>query len=810
MTPVKNIVNVKIEHPAKARPGDAIEVALRLSDDAGKPLAGEATFWMVDQAVLSLAKERPLDPLPDFIVERETKMAARDTRNMAFGVIPLEEIAGGDGDELQEWGAENNISVRKNFTPVPIYLPSVKIGPDGVAKIKVQLPDTLTVFKLRAKAVSGPDRFGAAGGEMLIRQALVAQPALPRFIRPGDAFDIGLVARIVEGPGGAGKASIAAPALTLSGDDEPQDRMDAEQAGAHRSARRRRQPQLAGDATLGFRIERDADRAKDAVEIALPVKQDREATRRFELVEIAPGETKTLAPTGEQARPGSFSRETIVAADPSLVKLVAGLNALVEYPYGCTEQRLSLARGGLALKSFGPILAAAGLEDRVSANVKSTAQIIDQSIDADGLVAFWPRARGNVSLTAWSYDFLARAERAGEPIDKTLLDRLANILKLSLRSDYPRLLSGDELRERVEALAALAEGGKLDDSYVAEFSRRADFLPNLSVAQMASAAALLPNVDQRALAALIDTMWSRVKFASRNGVQVYAGQAAESASPIILPSETRSLAEMVRAAALTASGDPRANALRDALLRLGEGDGWGTTNADAAAIEALAEGWRRPTAPIGVTFNDGGQDRALTLDANTPVVRHVSSSDAPLKIANGSNAPLVAMIETSYMPAEPGAKAQATSDGFTITRQGWRIESGKAPEKIEVRDGVLQVKQGDLIEETAEVVNPEDRTHIAISIPLAAGFEPLNPNLATAPAEAQPSIAPTLPPTWVAFGDDRVFYAYDSLPKGTYRFAFRLRAQTAGAYTQPPALVEAMYKKGLRATSAGARVEIGK
>ena len=210
-----------------------------------------------------------------------------------------------------------------------------------------------------------------------------------------------------------------------------------------------------------------------------------------------------------------------------------------------------------------------------------------------------------------------------------------------------------------------------------------------------------------------------------------------------------------------------------------------------------------------MTFNDGGQDRALTLDANTPVVRHVSSSDAPLKIANGSNAPLVAMIETSYMPAEPGAKAQATSDGFTITRQGWRIESGKAPEKIEVRDGVLQVKQGDLIEETAEVVNPEDRTHIAISIPLAAGFEPLNPNLATAPAEAQPSIAPTLPPTWVAFGDDRVFYADDFAAEGNLPLRLCLRAQTAGAYTQPPAIVAAMYKKGLRATSAGREWKLG-
>ena len=55
---------------------------------------------------------------------------------------------------------------------------------DGIAKIKVKLPDSLTVFKLRAVAISGPDRFGFATGEMLIRQELVAQPALPRFVRP--------------------------------------------------------------------------------------------------------------------------------------------------------------------------------------------------------------------------------------------------------------------------------------------------------------------------------------------------------------------------------------------------------------------------------------------------------------------------------------------------------------------------------------------------------------------------------------------------------------------------------------------------
>ena len=94
VTPVENQVKVSFEAPATARPAQAVDLVLHLADAAGQPLAGEATVWMVDQAVLALAREQKLDPLPQFIVERPTRMAARDTRSMAFGVIPLAEIAG--------------------------------------------------------------------------------------------------------------------------------------------------------------------------------------------------------------------------------------------------------------------------------------------------------------------------------------------------------------------------------------------------------------------------------------------------------------------------------------------------------------------------------------------------------------------------------------------------------------------------------------------------------------------------------------------------------------------------------------------
>ncbi|MBG0809062.1 alpha-2-macroglobulin [Methylosinus sp. H3A] len=812
VTPVKNIVTAKLDYPAKARPGQEVEVTLRLSDDLGKPLAGEATFWMVDQAVLSLAKERPLDPLPDFIVERETKLAARDTRNLAFGKIPLEEIPGGDAG-LDEWGAETNVSVRKNFTPVPIYLPSVKIGADGVAKIKVKLPDTLTVFKLRAKAVSGADRFGFATGEMLIRQELVAQPLLPRFLRSGDTLDVSFIARVVEGPGGGGKASIAAEGLTLANNTQQAFSWLASKPARIDIAASVPEPVPGKEsAKLNFRVERDADRARDAVEIELPIRPDRLPVRRYEIVEIAPGETKTLAGASDEVRSGSFRRDVTLAGDPALVKLVAGLNALVEYPYGCTEQRLSLARSALALKSFTPILSAAGLESRLSGDVRNTIRAIDQSVDADGLVAFWPRSRGNVSLTAWAYSFLASAERAGEPIDKPLADRLANVLKLSLRSDYPRLLSGEELRERVEALIALAEGGKLDESYVAELSRHADFMASASVAELTRAAARAQAGDRRIVDALLDSLWSRVKILSRNGVQYYAGQAADGGNPVILPSETRALAEMVRAIAVASPSDPRAGLLRDALLRLGEGDGWGSTNATAAAIDALAEVWRRPRSPLVVALSqEGAAPETVTLDANAPVLRKTSGAPSALTIANRGTAPIVALVETRHEPKVSGAEAEPVSEGFALTREMSLVRKADAPlEKIAAEKGVVKLRSGDVIEETAELVNPQDRTHVAISLPLPAGFEPLNPNLATSPVEAQPSSAPTLAPTSVSFGDDRVFYAYDSLPKGTYRFAFRAKAQTAGVFTEPPGVVETMYKKGLQAQSAGKRVEIVK
>jgi len=812
VTPVRHRVNVALAAPATVRPGEEVEVTLRLTDEAGRPMAGEAAFWMVDQAVLSLAREQPLDPLAQFIVDRPARAVATDTRAMAFGIIPLDENPGGDEAE-DAWGQEN-ISVRRNFTPVPVYLPRVRVGADGIARVRVRMPDTLTVFKLRAKAVSGPDRFGFGTGEIRVRQAVVAQPALPRFLRPGDSFDATVIGRIVEGPGGAGRASFSADGLTLRGANE-QNFAWADNRPA-RVSFPVEVPMAAGatgadTARLRFLLRRAADGVGDAVELNLPIRPDRTPLRERLTLAVAPGATTRIPEPTRPVRPGSYAARLSIATDPAVTRMLAGFNLLLALPFDGTEQRISLTGAQLALAPFAPLWNAAGLQDRLATDLRATVQAIRQSTDDNGLVAFWPRMRGSVWLTASAYRVLNAAAKAGQEVDAALLERLGTVLSRALRSDFPHLLNGEELRERVAALTALAEAGKLEPAYAAELSRRAALMPTEALAQAVSAVSLLPPDSQGLMPGLLETLWSRVRILNREGRPAYAGLSDTGGSAYILPSEPRALAETLLAVARVSPQEPRLTLLRDGLIRLGAGaDVWGNTNADAAALRALAATGTPQGQPVEVsaTLPQGGQTGRLGADA--PVLSWPTDRTGLLSVTNRGNTPVLALAERRYLPAEPGAQAQPVQEGFVLSRTLFRVPAGGGPlERLAPGpDGAIQLKAGDVVEEQAELVNPEDRPHVAITLPIAAGMEPLNPALATAPAEAAPSLAPSPAPGWTAYSDDALTAVYTLLPSGNHRIAFRMRAQVAGSFTQPPGAAAMIYAPATQGFSAGQRVVI--
>jgi uncharacterized protein YfaS (alpha-2-macroglobulin family) len=817
--PVKNIVTVKVENQDMAQPGDTVELTVRLSDDTGKPLAGEVTLWMIDQAVLALAKEAPLDPLPAFIRDRGSRVAFSDTRNGVFGSLPLDEDPGGDvgaGDQA----LLNKVTIRKNFQPVPYYNPSLMVDASGVVKVQVKLPDNLTNFKIRAKAVSGPDRFGFATGNISVRLPVIVEPNLPRFVRPGDQFTLSAIGRVIEGAGGAGQAQAKADGLDVTGPltrsfdwvpGQPQhlDFAATVPTPAYNDAGQPTRQSVT--VTLG--VERSSDKARDAFSVDLPIKPDRSPVIKRTLADLANATPLTLPAVDKPVRQGTLKRTVLVSTQPGLVRLAAGLNYLREYPFGCTEQRVSAARAELAVRQFAAALKSDKSDERMERSVKETLAWIGTTTDESGLVAFYPGMKGEVVLTAWSLALMTEAGKAGFAVDPGELATLKRSLKQALRSDYSGFITGNAFNERAWALSALASAGELDSGYTAELLRKTDYMSTEGVALVRVALATAPSADPASVKLLDDALWKGIVIKQRNGQQVYGGlQEGSTSSPLILPSETRTVAEALRAVSTSAQADPRRALLVEALVTLGKGDGWGTTNANAEAMLALAQFMSGTTSDPVQTVSVGSQQ--VQVGGSNPLSQVIAEDTAAVTITAASATDKQAVTVQSnltYLPVEDGSHVAPASAGFVVTRRIDRLDPSGAPSAKLLLDQpgkTVALTVGDVVEDSVEIVNPSERYHVAIVVPLAAGIEPLNPTLATAPPEATPSAEPTLKPSYMAFLDDQVTYFYEALPKGTYSFHFRGKASVPGKFIQPAAYAQLMYDDGVNANGAGALVTI--
>ena len=834
--PVDNRVVVELEYPERARPAEEIEVGIRLKDPAGAPLAGEVTLWLVDQAVLALGREARLDPLPSFLAAVRSFFTARDTRSMIFGFLPFVERPGGDeGEEGRD--LLDRQTIRKNFQAVPYYNPGVVVGPDGTARVKVRLADDLTNFKLRAKAIAGPERFGFAVGHLEVRQPVVVQPALPRFVRPGDRFLAGATGRLVEGDSGPGKVSARFEGVTLDGPATKTFDWVANRAlrfdfpvsiptpGYDASGRLTRSDVL-------FRIgaERTSDGAGDAVEIRLPLRDDRDRVVLTDAATLLPGTPWKLPEATEAARPGSLRRKLLASSEPGILELASGLDFLLRYPYGCTEQRLATSRAQLALRRFRDLLHLEGGESALDRAVKDTLDWIPLVEQPNGLVAYWPGSAGSVALTSWTAEFLAEAREGGYTVDAELLSRLTRALEQALRSDYSGFADGESWAERTWALRALARLGRFDAAYGNELARRAQFLDLENVANVVTAFDRAGLATAPAVAPLADELWNGFVVQLYQGKESYGGlkDRREFANGLLLTSEARTMAEMTRALSGRAGDSSKAgkfSLLSGALIARGGGDGWGSTNANASAILALAEmlgKGRLETSSSSLTVAAAGASTSLSLGAGSPTAFWQSTDGGPASLTLVSTGPapeaqgsgIGARAELSYLPAAPGSQAAPRRDGFVVTREQLVYRagavSGAPPERIalDAPGTAVALTVGEVVEEHVQVVNPSDRNFVAVVVPLAAGMEPLNPRLETAPPEAKAAGTLTLTPTYAAYLDDQVAFYFNELPKGTYDFYFRTRAQVQGDFIQPPAKAEMMYDASQLGTSAGATVSV--
>ncbi len=439
--PAARTLPVVIAAPDKTAPRGRVVIPVRTAPGAWLTLAA------VDEGVLRLTGFATPDPAGHFLGRRTMGMDIRDD----WGRL----IAPGEGEAttLRQGGDDGGSALPEiPQKVVALFTPPVQARPDGVAQVPLELPDFNGQVRLMVVAWHGT-RVGAASVDMLVRDALIAEPLLPRFLAPGDEARLAVLLQNLELPPGEVVATVSVEGpLQVVGEARLTATLDRAQVvrtttlratGAGRGIVR-----LAVTGPAGFQVQR---------EVGILVRPARAPSSLVASTELAPRAQSTLQPALARMVPGTgIARASF--GGPVRYDVGALVQALTDYPLSCLEQTSS--RGlPLALLPDGAV---AG-PDRAARLQASVASVLDRQ-RYDGGFGLWS-ASGEAEgwLSAYATEFLLRAQKGGalvpEGAMRDALKFIADQVDQTGESGTPETNAGKAYDLYVLALAGQPKAG---------------------------------------------------------------------------------------------------------------------------------------------------------------------------------------------------------------------------------------------------------------------------------------------------------------------------------------------------------------
>ncbi len=758
-------LQARFEVPAEADPRAPLDVALRVEGLAEGETAW-ATIAAVDAGILNLTGFASPDPQGHYFGQRKLGVALRDLYGRLIDGLSgaMGEVrSGGDGmlDRLQGEPPTEDLLV---FFEGP-----VEVGPDGLARVRLDLPAFNGTVRLMAVAWS-PTGVGQAEAEVLVRDPVVLSASLPRFLAPGDRSRILVELTHAAGPAGVMGLSLDAEGLD-AGSAAPQ---PVELAAGGRAAL---SLPLAAGATGSHRLDLALATPDGRVltkQLNLSVRaNDPEVSRQFRL-SLAPGQTFTFDDAVFAGLAAGSGRATLSAGPLARFDAPGLLAALDRYPYGCTEQ---IAAAAMPLLYFNEVAEAIGLSASATAR-----QRVEQAVSEvltnqapNGAFGLWGPGSGDLWLDSFVTDFLSRAKAHGFAVPdrpfRTALENLRNSVNY-----YPDFDSGGQ--DLAYALFVLAREGAAavgDLRYYADVKGDA-FATPLAAAQIgaalaaygdpARADAMFARAERLLSEPEDETLW-RSDFGTR---------LRDAAGLLTLASEARSQAvdrEALAARIAAAGGGQRST--QEAL--------W-TLLAAHALIEAPAARLTVDGAPLTGPLVQVRADRAAA---------------APLEIGNAGPAEAELTLTVFGVPDEP---EPAGGNGWRIDRRYYSL-AGEAVDPARVAAGTRLVA---VLEVTP--LGPRE-ARLMVSDALPAGFEIDNPNLlAAGDIRALDWLDTTAQAAHAEARLDRFLAAIDHYGDQPFRLAYIVRAVSPGTFHHPAASVEDMYRPAFRARTAAGTVTV--
>ncbi len=456
--PSPRTLGVSIDAPKKIRPRQTVRIPVHVTGVKPGQTAW-VTLAAVDEGILQLTRFHSPDPNAWFLGKRRLGVELRDDYGRLLdGSAPAGAIREG-GDE----GAGGPSLPVTSAHIVSLFHAPVQVGPDGVAMVPLDIPDFAGELRLMAVAYDHT-AVGHADTPMTVRDPVVASLALPRFLAPGDSARLAVELHDLDAPGGAYH-------LALSTDGPI-----AIHAG-HALDYQLKQGERHGDAVTMTA----QDQGIGTVHLELTGPDGLDIRREWQIAVRAPHYPITLSRTEPQAPDTTYRIDPALVGQfvPGSISLSLGyaayqgidvpglLRSLYRYPYGCTEQLVSVAFPLLYFDDpalLGHMPHDEGVHQRVQ---QAIATVLDRQ-DLSGRFGLWRVGDGDASawLNVYTLDFLLHAKAAGFAVPDRAIRAAQQWLLPIARGDARRAWSGlhPEEADVAQAYAAyvLARSSRID------------------------------------------------------------------------------------------------------------------------------------------------------------------------------------------------------------------------------------------------------------------------------------------------------------------------------------------------------------
>ncbi|HEX8255286.1 MAG TPA: alpha-2-macroglobulin family protein [Thermoanaerobaculia bacterium] len=794
------------------RPAAKAQIQVNVRDAAGKASQSEVTLWAVDYGVLSLTGYSTPDVLESIYLDKALQVANAESRQRIVSrrvLTPKGATDGGGGGRDAGPG-----TLRKDFRVLAFWVGSLVTDAKGRAQTEVTLPESLTTYRIMAVAGDRQSRFGWDDAEIRINKPLMLTPAWPRFLAVGDKARFGAV--VHNQLTRAGKANVTIESLDPAILSVTGSQTVELKPGANNEVRFDAVAHAVGDARIRMRVQ--MGRENDAFEDVIPVRVLVSPETVAAYGEAKPTATETLE-LPQNVVPG-FGGLRVDMSSTAMVGLAESGRYLVEYPYGCAEQRASKSLALMLAADLGEAFTLPGLDTaKAKPAVQASLTELTKFQCGDGGFSFWPGDCNATSpyLTSWVVYVLQRGAKLGYTVDKTMLASAYTYLEGRLSEPPP---ANEGWRPAYNAWQAfvvkvLTDGGRNADSHFNRVYEYRNRMPIFATAFLLDAAKT-PNQKAELRRRIMNSI-------SPEGGHAHVEELDDPYLEWFWSSNVRSTAIVLGTLVRGGEDEEMVKRLVRWLMQQRKGGRWDDTQENAWALDALVEFYRRyesETPDFVATLSLGGAQlaqqpfRGRSTEAKSQqwsmaeILRHGTAA-APMTFTREGTGTLYYMLRLRY--ANDVMQQQALNRGFQIDRS-YSVGTGSDAARS------TSFKAGDLITVTLRIRNTKERQFVAVTDPIPAGTEPVETwfaTTATALVEAQQQNATTSWAWWERGGfdhierhDDRVNLFATRLDEGDHTFTYLVRATTAGTFIAAPTHAEEMYEPEVFGRTATAVVEV--